>query len=229
MIPEEGMLAPYVDGHLSLLRLPSVEGARCVVMGGIADFHAQFLRTAGANTVTALSPDAPLPTGLDLILAYGVLDRVGDPVPAILRMMDGLGMSGTLVVDLELRPGENLPGQHPHLPWLGDLRRGLAGYVLRLWPCGTPDEPGRFILHVCVRRPTILFIDARPNSGKSSLVALMDTPNTGVRVFSLDMFLHRLRLGEIPDAGVVGELLRATHPRLNGLNLGKVAALGRQG
>ncbi len=223
------MLAPYVDGHLSLLRLPSVEGARCAVLGGIPEFHAQFLRTAGAAEVTVVPPGALIPTGLSLVLAYGVFDGVADPVPGIIGMMGALGIFGTLVVDVELRSGRNEPGSHPHLPWLGDIRRGLADYVLRSWPCGMPGAPGRFMLHICLRRPSIIFIDAPPNSGKSSLSALLAGAGETVRVFSLDMFLHRLQLGQIPGAERLTTVLRDMHARFADLNLSKIEALGQAG
>lgn len=229
MIPGDGLLAGDVETHMRLLMLPDVGGGRCAVLGRESAFHAQLLRSAGASEVTVFAPDAVPPVGLDLLLAIGVLDDVADPLGRIATLAEALGPFGTAVFDLQLRTAAIHLQTHPHLLGAVDLRRGLAGTVLRLWPCGTPGEAGRHVIHVCRRRPTVLFLDAHPGAGKSSLAALFSAVDKGVRVFSLDIFLMRLGREEIPNSRRLAGALRALQPRFVDLNYELTAALGEAG
>lgn len=229
MIPGDGLLAGDVETHMSLLRLPDVSGGRCAVLGRESAFHAQVLRSAGAAEVTIVPPGGPLPTGQDLLLAIGVLDDVPDPVAAIAELAAALGPFGNAIVDLVLRTRAAHQETHPHLLGPIDLRRGLPHHVLRQWPCGAPGEIGRHVIHICARRPTVLFLDAAPNAGKSNLAAMLSATGKGVRIFSLDIFLTRLSRDEIPNAHRLGEALRALRPQFARLNYELTGALGDAG
>lgn len=229
MIPGNGLLAGDAEAHMRLLRLPDVLGGRCTVIGRESEFHVHLLRAAGAKEVNVVAPGASVPTGQTLILAIGALDGESDPLGAMTKLADALSPFGTAVVDLVLRTRTEHLQSHPHLLGGGDLRRALPGHVLRLWPCGTPDEIGRHLVHVSIRRPTVLFLDAHPKAGKSSLATLLAATAKGVRMFSLDIFLDRLSREELPKAQPLNTALRALQPRFVGLNYELIAALGEAG
>ena len=229
MIPGDGLLAGDAEAHMRLLRLPDVKGGRCTVLGRESAFHVHLLRAAGATEVTVVAPGETPPAGQTLVLAIGTFDGERDPLGAIAKLAESLSPFGTAVIGLVLRTTASHLQTHPHLLGQGDLRRAFPRHVLRMWPCGAPEEVGRHVIHLSVRRPTVVFLDAHPNAGKSSLAKLLATAGGGVRMFSLDLFLDRLSREELPNSRHLTAALRALQPRFVGLTYELTAELGEAG